>query len=257
MIFTTLLEPYRYPKIVPIEVTVLRGARGLRLAIPLRRKYSDFVPKIWNIMAKLGYQKYLQKIYVSIDFDTPLLSPYYQLPIVVAILEAVGMLRLRHNIYSIGRFMADYSLSYPLYPARELSPFPGLFSTELEQGEKLEQYLNHIHTASKELFAPIYPMNELFPGVAFKENQIDFCKTPLSLLKRIPETTFQESSLQITYRHRPLSEQKLQLLQTLPHAKIVALLHKVCFCEKNPCICTKAELALHDEQLQFLKEYNH
>jgi len=207
-------------------------------------------------MAKLGYQKYLQKIYISVDFDAPLISPYYQLPIVVAILEAVGMLRLRHNIYSIGRFMADYSLSYPSHKTSESSPFPGLFTAELEQGEKLEQYLNHIHTAPKELLAPVYPLNELFPGITFKENQIDFCKTPLSLLKRVPDTTFQESSISITYRHKPLSEQKTQLLQTLPHAKLVTLLHTVCFCEKTPCICSKAELALHSEQLQFLKEYS-
>lgn len=254
MIYTTLLEPYRYPRIVPIEVTVLRGARRLRLATPLRRKYSDFVPKIWNILAKLGYQKYLQKIYISIEADMPLISPYYQLPIVVAVLEAIGMLRLSNNIYSIGRFLADYTLAYPIAELNAQEYIPGLNTAIQEEGEKLERYLNKIHTSSEKARMIVYPLQDLFPGVIFTKEYLNVNKTPLPILKRIPEATYHECSLTISLRHKQLTDPMINFLQTIPKPKKIQVEFKKCFCEQGSCTCTKAERSLHTEQLLFLRE---
>lgn len=254
MVYTTLLEPYYYPKTVPVEVTVLRGARRLRLSTPLSRKYSDFVPKIWNILNKLGYQRYLQKIYVTVDFETAVTSSYYQLPIVVAILEAIGMLRLKNPVYSIGQFLADYTIVYPEFDTlSEVST--ELQSTTLEQGEKLEQYLNHLHTIPQKLQTPVFSMSSLFPRIVFEEDSINVVKTPYLILKKLPPSTYQDSALFIPFRRKKLEEQLMQFLQGRPKPKQVKLDYKKCFCEKETCTCTKDEKSLHTEQLLFLKEF--
>ncbi|MCC7304570.1 hypothetical protein IT418_04135 [bacterium] len=253
MVYTTLLEPYYSPQIIPIEVTVLRGARRLRLGSSLRRKYNDFTPKIWNILAKLGYQKYLQKIYVNIEFPHPVTSSYYQLPIVVAILDGVGMLRLRSPLYSIGRFLADYTISYPEFT--ESNEIPGIKTTPLIPGEKIEQYLNHIHTTPVDFKTPKFDTASLFPGVAFQGTAINLTKTPISILRKIPEQTWKNGQFFITLRKNSLSEQLLNFIALLPlNKKHVVFDYKKCFCEQIICICTKYNKSLHTEQLLFLKE---
>lgn len=253
MIYTSLLEPYIYPKIIPIEVTVLRGARRMRLAYSLRRKYADFVPKIWHILARLGYQRYLQKIYISLDVEQPVTSSYYQLPLIVSILEAVGMLHVTAPVYCIGRFRADYSLEY-LQVAEFLdSPIPKLQTTTLNDGEKLETFLNNLHQSPQPVAKTPNPIHSLFQGVNFLGKYINMTKSPTFILKRIPETTWRESSVYLSLRHKPLSTGLVNLLQAIPQPAKLQLEHRKCFCENTPCTCTKAEKLTHTEQLYMLR----
>jgi len=252
MVHTTLLEPYRFPKIVPIEVTVLRGARRLRLSSALRRKYADFVPKIWHIMAKLGYQKYLQKIYVSIDYDAILTSPFYQLPLVLAIFEAVGMLRLPHPIHASGRFYADYSLHFPESSINK-EVHSQLFSVATDSGIRLERYLNLMQTELQPWRILKPRLCDLFPGVHFTDSgTIDFTATPFDILKKIPDEEFEQQSLYIPLRRKPLPEAKILLLQRLNLKVAPRLSLKKCFCEHTPCSCTQTELNVHIEQQKLL-----
>lgn len=260
MVYTTLLEPYNFPKLIPVEVTVLRGSRRLRLSSALRRRYSDFVPKIWHIMAKLGYQKYLQKIYVAIDGDVSLTSPYYQLPIVIAILHAVGMLRLHQDIHALGRFLADYTLAFPVQDVKvaSQSALPDLYTAKSEENMRLEQFLNKLHTEPVAYASAYFDLHELFPGVTLTSDRvIDFGATPIEILKRIPAHTLQEKSLYFSLRHKPLSDQKFAFLQRLPLSKPVRLVYKNCYCEKKPCICTKTDKQQHQYQIDLLKNLHH
>lgn len=260
MVYTTLLEPYNFPKLIPVEVTVLRGSRRLRLSSALRRRYADFVPKIWHLMAKLGYQKYLQKIYVAIESDVSLTSPYYQLPVVIAVLNAVGMLRLHQDIHALGRFLADYTLAFPFQDTKtdpQATPAT-LFTTKLEEYMRLEQFLNKLHTEPIAYTDSEFDLHDLFPGVAFTpERYIDFGATPIDVLKRISVHTLQEKSLYISLRHKPLSELKVAILQRLSLSIPIQVEYKECFCGKRQCICTKTDKQQHQYQIDLLKNLHH
>lgn len=254
MIYTTLVEQYRIPKIVPIEVTVLRGARRLKLSTPLRKKYADFSPKIWHLLSKLGYQKFLQKIYVHIDVDYPLQSAYYQLPIFIAILEAIGLIRLHNPLHVLGRFSADYSLYYPEC-THENDPFPRLYSCEGTNGERLASFLNKAHTAQQPFHKLVFPNSTLFPDVTFNGNSINLSKTPIAILKKIPPDTINSTEVYISHRRYPISSSLLSFIGSAPRPKKCNIDYKKCFCEQSKCICSKQDRLLHDEQLYKIRSY--
>lgn len=248
MVYTTLLEPYRYSTITPFEVTVLRGARRLRLSSSLRKKYVDFVPRLWHLLSKLGYQKYLQKIYVQIDVDYQLTSPYYQLPMLIAILEAVGLVTFSQPIHVVGRFSADYGLYFPEGTSSEM-PFPSLTSCRGDNGEKITSYLNKLHTSRKAFHQFTGSQYMLFPGVIFHQDQIDIAKTPLAVLKKIPSETFEQSKVYIAYRKQAIQNELLSYILSKPRPKECFVEYKPCFCEQEKCTCTKQSRLIHDEQL--------
>lgn len=256
MVYTTLLELYRIPTVIPIEVTILRGVRRLRLSSSLRTYYSDFVPKIWHILAKLGYQKYLQKIYISMEYDSKLRSPFYQLPIVIALLEALGMLTLQRNVHVSGRFQADYSLHFPIDSCnvRELpTSIANLLQTKSSQGVSFTTFLNEIHT--KTIDFPGIPYNKEFhfPGVVFTYNAIDFVKTPLSIIRLIPIETFQEMPVYISIKKHLLDKLKIDYLQRIK-PKVIRLQRASCLCNTIPCTCTSTEIETLNEQQNLISE---
>jgi hypothetical protein len=205
-------------------------------------------------MAKLGYQKYLQKIYVAIDVDVHLTSPYYQLPLVIAILDAVGMLRLHQDVHVIGRFLADYSLLFPAQTSKPETATQQLFTVKSDENIRLEQFLNRLHTEPIPYTYGEFDLRELFPGVTFtNERLIDFGATSLDVLKRISPLTLQERTLYVSLRCKPLVEQKLMLLQRLSLTKKMKLFYTQCFCEKHPCVCSKELRDEHQRQVALLE----
>ncbi len=253
MVYTTLLEPYTYPTIVPIEVTVLRGARRLRLSSALRRKYNDFIPKAWNIMAKLGYQKYLQRIYVGIESENSLTSNYYQLPIITAILESVGMLRLKQPLYAIGKFTATHEIELPEHTTQKEFIKSELSSVEIPQHCRIERYLNLLQIAVKPAEKLYFDLTTLFPGVAFENNKIDITRTTIDNLKKIPIASYKKSDLSIDIMNEPLQVKKIDFLQNIPSFKSMTIKSRKCFCGKKICICLEKDRNLHTEQLHLLK----
>lgn len=254
MIYTTLLEPYRLSTVIPLEVTVLRGARRLRLSTALRKKYADFTPRLWHLLSKLGYQKYLQKIYVQIDVDYQLTSPFYQLPMLIAILEAVGLVAFSQPVHVIGKFSADYGLYFPEVDSSE-TPFPSLTSSQGENGEKITSYLNKLHTARNAFHQFTGSHDMLFPGVVFHLNQIDIAKTPLTILKKIPNETIEQSKVYISYRKHAIQNDLLSFILSKPRPKDCFIEYKPCFCEQKKCTCTRQNRLIHDEQLYKIRTY--
>lgn len=252
MVYTTLLELYRIPELVPVEITILRGARRLRFSSSLRKKYSDFSPKIWNILAKLGYKKYLQKIYIGIEADFPLASPYYQLPIVIGILEATGMLQTNTSLYFTGKFLANYQLSLPKY-TRGHQEVPQISTVAIQEAETIESLLHHLHTTPLPFSPPTFDLQEFFPGVIFQNGLISINKTPLPILKKIPQDTYTKQGFYLSYRARMVDPKKLSFLKELGKIRLT-LSQKACSCELIPCICTETEKQLYKQQLHELHE---
>jgi len=203
-------------------------------------------------MAKLGYQRYLQKLYVSIENEDILTSPFYQLPIVLALLEAVSMLRVTTPIHAIGRFLADYSLLFPPTPNNGTARSE-LFTILPENGIRLEQYLNRLQTELTQ-FQDLSPdLRDLFPGVRFSEkNAIDISATPLDILRKIPSKELEARPLFVSIRNCPLAEGKFAILSRLHLTHSIILNKTRCFCNRIPCRCSKTELFAHHEQLRLL-----
>jgi hypothetical protein len=190
MIHTLLIEAYTLPVIVPVEVTILRGARRLRFSSSLRRRYNDFSPKIWHLLTKLGYKKYLQRIYVTIEHDGSLLSPYYQFPLLLGILEALELIPEQNNLVTLGKIDV-YNKVHAPFTINDL-PNTGGFAAYLPHKLPFQQEVNNLLTNSPTAQSrstnpfSIRLLSTIIPQGIFTNDGLDITRTQLSCLKKIP-----------------------------------------------------------------------
>jgi hypothetical protein len=154
----------------------------------LRHTYNDFAPKLWLILSKIGYKKFLQRIYVSIESERILKSPYYQFPILLAVVEALGLLTLttdfitfgklnEYNILQIPDFITkNFPTTRKIFIAPKNQTFSQAVNTLLQQENKLHNCTNNMSQALRTF---------LFPHVVFNNEKIDLNKTPSTVLKKI------------------------------------------------------------------------
>lgn len=132
MIYTLLLEPYTFPRLVPVTVTILPGLRRLRFSRNLRARYIDFSPRLWLFLQKLGYKKYMQRIYVDLEVNRPVASPWYELPILLAVLQELKLITFSSDICVSGKILPNYGiLASSLYSQTMLQHFTPVSPTKL------------------------------------------------------------------------------------------------------------------------------
>lgn len=96
MIETILFEKDLAPSTLPVECFTLPGIRRIQFNRPLKYRYDDFGPKLLYFMKRLGYKKYLQKFFFTMQVSsTKVQSRYYELPLFLAALTASGLIKLK------------------------------------------------------------------------------------------------------------------------------------------------------------------
>lgn len=189
MVYTLLLEPFTVPEIVPVEVTILRGVRRLRFSSSLRRRYTDFSPRIWYLLNKLGYKKYLQRIYVTIEHNNILTSNYYQFPILLAILEALQLIPLQNELLTVGKLNAFDKVCPPFirnaFPkATNMRVYiPTQQSFQNEVNSLLNDNARTFSKAEQIFSGQLLPL--ILPNYSIVNGGIDIAGTPVSALKKL------------------------------------------------------------------------
>lgn len=196
MINTILLEKYTLPTPLSIDVTILRGPRKIRLGTFLHRKYADFLPRLWEILALLGYKKYLQRIYVSIDAPRAVQSSLYQLPITIAVLQKLRILTTQNSITCLGKITPSNIIIQDEFSTRISQANQWISSP---QATPLLTYMNMLTKGVTDHGSPfVIPqecLNKLFRGIIWNKKRIDTEKTPASILRRVSEETLETLTL--------------------------------------------------------------
>lgn len=108
MITTIITERDKFPSLAHVETIILPGTRLIQLGKPLRGNYTDFIPKLTYFLKRLGYKKYLQKIFITLHTEVEnLKSPNYELPLLLSVLKSVGIFHFPENLIAYGRVHSE------------------------------------------------------------------------------------------------------------------------------------------------------
>ncbi len=206
MVTTLLLEPYRLPQFTSIFVTILRGPRRMRFSRQLRKNYQDFAPRLWAILQRLGYKKFLQRIYIDIDIPVTISHHYYEWPILLAVLGELKLLPNSTEMFALGKISLEQKIFLPDHIFRAINDF---FDGKLHNSDNNSPLLTALNqigqqkyefpkqkltstqspkftlaTTLKQRAMPIlYKL--LLPGFLFPYGYLQLENTPLSLLQKI------------------------------------------------------------------------
>jgi hypothetical protein len=170
----------------------------------------------------------LQRVYVFLEHDTSLTSRYYELPVLLAILEAVDLLRLPDYFTCFGKIDEYGQVSYP-------DCIKSLVS--YENNHDIMKLLNIIAsqtiTAMNSSQSAALPalleqttiQRIVLPGIQIlQKRHIDVARTPLILLKRIPPEFWQYLIPTISDGNYLNSNKSLWLKESFaPHSPAVRL----------------------------------
>jgi len=246
MVYSIALEKYKVPSIISINVTILRGARRLRFSSKLRAAYQDFSPILWQILSKLGYKRYLQRIYVSTNYTKSISGRYLELPILIKVIQALKIAYIKNDVFLTGFVNNESQISSTNLEISKLiseKQLPvNIQEIAADNIRLLLQKLvskDRVHTNNERYERDWnYIFKHIFPGVITnKEGELDLFNTQLSILKRIENNEYEHIPIVLNITNNAISHSKAEFIKSLPLNQ-VKVVGKKCYCIKNKCHCT-------------------